>query len=534
MHPNLFLQAGVSSEQFKRFEQTCHRQPDLQSQILCVYSKSKAILAVFATQPIISIIQRLSQQRYLVTLTQNGKPIYTDINAQNQLHVNKHWIVVSHFALQGVDYSIMIQLTETQLRQYRDKLPVIYVISGLVIAVLLLSVLHYIQAVKTQNQQLKKQKSELKELSARDSLTKVLNRRSLIDIIPKAMLRAQRSDKKMAVLFIDLDDFKTVNDNCGHRIGDLVLVEVCNRLEHRLRKHDHLGRLGGDEFVMVLEGIENSDQVATIAKRQISLFNQPIIVGHQKFLQTVSIGIAIFPDDSTDPEDLLLQADAAMYASKRMGKNNYSFFDPDLHKELSAKSEIDIALRQAIADFSSFYLRYQPQYNIQTKRMTGIEALVRWQHPTLGKVMPDNFIVIAEENRTIIPLGLWVLEHAIANWHTITKATKSTHLALSINISPVQLAEPDIVQNIKKTLKRARFSPGNLILEVTETALLENVKSCLPNVIALKKLGCKVAIDDFGKGYSSMTYLKSIPADYVKIDKDFIRHLDRKRAINLI
>jgi diguanylate cyclase (GGDEF)-like protein len=277
-------------------------------------------LAVFATQPIISIIQRLSQQRYLVTLTQNGRPVYTDINAQNQQHVNKHWIVVSHFVLQGVDYSIVLQLTETQLRQYRDKLPVIYVILGLVIAVLLLSVLHYIQAVKTQNQQLKQQKSELKELSARDSLTKVLNRRSLIDIIPKAMERAQRSGKKMAVLFIDLDDFKTVNDNCGHRIGDLVLIKVCNRLEHRLRKHDHLGRLGGDEFVMVLEGVESDDQVATIAKRQISLFNQPIIMGHQKFLQTVSIGIAIFPDDSTDPEDLLLQADAAMYASKRMGK----------------------------------------------------------------------------------------------------------------------------------------------------------------------------------------------------------------------
>jgi diguanylate cyclase (GGDEF)-like protein/PAS domain S-box-containing protein len=377
---------------------------------------------------------------------------------------------------------------------------------------------------------------EIERLAFSDELTGLPNRRLLLDRLQHAMDREQRANTLGALLFIDLDHFKTVNDSLGHLVGDSLLCEVATRLSKALRAEDTLARMGGDEFVVLLEGLDSSPQVAaeaaaaTAEKLLKSLVGTCWIDGHELSI-SASIGIALHPVGSQGAADVLKQADTAMYRAKQGGRNALHFFAPAMQAAIDQRLQLQSDLRQAVRR-DQLYLVFQPQLALATERIAGAEVLLRWVHPERGEIMPGDFIPLAEETGLIEELGAWVLEQACA---TLARWLQQwPQMVLAVNLSPRELRQHGCVARISECLQRHQVPATALELEITEGVLLEDVEQCISNMQALKALGIRFAIDDFGTGYSSLTYLKRLPLDRLKIDRSFTWDMDGEDGSGLM
>jgi diguanylate cyclase (GGDEF)-like protein len=370
----------------------------------------------------------------------------------------------------------------------------------------------------------KRSESKLNYLARYDSLTGIPNRQYLRDQLERATNRASRRQKKIALLFLDLDNFKIVNDTLGHQVGDDLLKAAVKRLQDSIRAGDMLARLGGDEFAVLLEDIDGPLELEAVARNIIDRFQKPFNVGPRKLSVTASVGITLYPIDNSDPMALLNNADIAMYQAKEQGRNNFKFFTPSMHAEILRYHELENDLKSALAE-RQFRLLYQPQVSLADGRVHAVEALLRWNHPVRGTVAPDEFIAVAEETGQIVPIGLWVLDevcHQLKQWDLQGLPLPR----VAINVAPIHFHQPDFNDQIRETLQRHAVEPSLVELELTERSLMEDtagVRACLNG---LKKIGVRLAIDDFGTGYSCLSYLRQFPVDVLKIDRSFVSDLD--------
>jgi diguanylate cyclase (GGDEF)-like protein/PAS domain S-box-containing protein len=359
----------------------------------------------------------------------------------------------------------------------------------------------------------------LAHLARHDPLTGLPNRAALLDDLGRAMARAERRESAVAVLFLDLDGFKVVNDSLGHAIGDQVLVAAANRVQETLRGGDVLARLGGDEFTVVLEDLNDLSEPIALAERLVVALRDPLELGGRRYVVTASIGIAVTMPGDRDARELLRQADLAMYRAKELGKARYEVFDQGLARRARRRLDIEAELRTALEE-GELELHYQPEIDVSLDRVVGMEALVRWRHPQRGLLLPGEFIDVAEESDLILALGRFVLDRACAtavDWvgHYGDRAPD-----MSVNVSTRQLHDPDFVDDVRRTLASHGLDPRRLRLEITESVLAD---APVAEVLSeLQRIGIGIAIDDFGTGYSSLSYLNRLPVDIVKIDRSFL------------
>jgi diguanylate cyclase (GGDEF)-like protein/PAS domain S-box-containing protein len=368
---------------------------------------------------------------------------------------------------------------------------------------------------------------EIRNLAFYDTLTGLPNRRLVSERLRQSLAASSRSQRRGALLFIDLDDFKTLNDTLGHRIGDLLLQEVARRLTGCTRDSDTVARLGGDEFVVILEDLsENQEQAAShaklVAEKILAAVRQTYLLEGHECLSSSSIGITVFGERTDNIDDVLQQADIAMYQAKAAGRNTLHFFAPALQTAISARASLEEDLRQAIGN-GQFQLYYQPQ--VESGALVGAEALVRWHHPLRGLLAPGEFIRLAEETGLIQPLGDWVLETACRQMAEWSKWKETAHITIAVNISARQLRQPDFVDQVLRVLDRTGANPKNLDLELTESMLVENIEEVIAKMTRLKAQGLRFSLDDFGTGYSSLSYLKRLPLNQLKIDRSFVHDM---------
>jgi diguanylate cyclase (GGDEF)-like protein len=363
---------------------------------------------------------------------------------------------------------------------------------------------------------------ELMLQALHDNLTKLPNRTLLEDRVTQAIHKAKRVNASFALMFIDLDGFKAVNDSLGHHIGDLLLIEMASRIRSTLRQHDTVARLGGDEFVVLVEPARPED-AAIIAEKIIGVVNQPFTASSHQLKVSASIGISVYPIDGKTYRDLAINADAAMYHTKRAGRNGFHFFEASMNIDAANQLNLMLDLGHALEQ-KQLKLFYQPKFRASSGELIGAEALLRWQHPTRGMIPPDQFIPLAEKSGLIIPIGDWVLNEAcqqMREWHD----AGHTHLKVAVNLSPQQFNHQDLVQMVQNTLLNHHLPSSCLILEITESTAMHNVKASLEILQQIADLGVDISIDDFGTGYSSLLYLKRLPANELKIDRGFINNL---------
>ncbi len=380
--------------------------------------------------------------------------------------------------------------------------------------------------------QLKAAENKLEQLAYYDPLTRLPNRALFFDRLRQALELARRKSTRMALLFIDLDRFKYVNDTLGHNIGDLLLVEVAERITQCLRKSDTVARLGGDEFTVILTEILRSANVENVAQNIIAALQRKFdIAGHEIYVGA-SVGIAIYPEDGAELEGLVKNADIAMYQAKLAGRGNYKFFTPELNTSSQRRAELENDLRKAIAD-QEFTLYYQPKFALKNRRLVGLEALIRWVHPFKGIVSPAEFIPVAEETGFILQIDQWVLETAtrqLRQWH----AQAGRAPRVSVNLSARQFEHAGLVSSVERALGDARVAPELLELEITEGVIMKDAKAAAQVLSRLREMGVLISVDDFGTGYSSLSYLKKLPLHVLKIDRSFIidiEHDDDDKAI---
>ncbi len=372
--------------------------------------------------------------------------------------------------------------------------------------------------------------SSLKHAQARldyqahhDPLTGLPNRTLFENRLQTALLHSEESGSLGAVLFLDLDRFKHINDSLGHPVGDLLLKGIAQRLKEHLRDIDTVARLGGDEFIVLLPGLLQPSDAVSIANKLLACFSAPVQAGEHEFFISSSIGCSLFPTDGTDVATLVKNADAAMYRSKAKGRNRVESYTRDLTSQASERIALEQELRRAL-DRNELSLSFQPKTSLHTNTMVGAEALIRWSHPTFGEVPPEHFIPLAEENGMILQIGDWVIEQACLQMHAWRKTHKPFG-PLSVNLAGAQLRQPHLVTRIEQLLADNSLEPGCLQLEITENFIMSQTQEALAVLHKLKKLGVQLAIDDFGTGYSSLSYLKRLPLDILKIDQSFVRGL---------
>jgi diguanylate cyclase (GGDEF)-like protein/PAS domain S-box-containing protein len=362
---------------------------------------------------------------------------------------------------------------------------------------------------------------QIQSMAYYDALTGLPNRTLFRDRLMQALAGARRQDTKVALLFLDLDRFKDINDSLGHSTGDLLLQNVAERLKSVTREQDTVARLGGDEFVIVLTQLKDAPDAAIIAERCMDRMTAGFVLHGRSLGVGCSIGISIFPDHGGDAETLLKHADAAMYRAKEIGRNNFQFFAPEMNKLAMERLTLENGLRRAL-ERKELFLVYQPQMKIASGSISGCEALLRWRHPELGLVPPDRFIRVAENSGLIIPIGQWVLETACREarkWHT----AGLLHQPIAVNVSAVQFRYEGFCDLVRRVLQDSGLSPQDLVLELTESLLLANESVTQSVLRELKNMGIGLALDDFGTGYSSLAYLKRFPVTKLKIDRSFVR-----------
>jgi diguanylate cyclase (GGDEF)-like protein/PAS domain S-box-containing protein len=360
-------------------------------------------------------------------------------------------------------------------------------------------------------------------LAHHDYLTDLPNRLSFDDRLAQAMAAARRHKEKLAVLFVDVDRFKHINDSLGHAIGDELLLSIAGRLVANVRGSDTVSRQGGDEFVILLSTIAHAEDAALIANKILTSLGTPHRVKENDLQITVSVGIGVYPADGTDAETLVRNADIAMLNAKDNGRNNYQFFRRDMNEHALERQSMESGLRYALEQ-REFVLYYQPKMDLETEAITGAEALIRWRQPGRGIVLPEKFIPIAEQCGYIVPIGRWVLREACRQTQSWLDAGLAP-MPLAINISAVELRSKNFVRGVRAVLQDTRLDPRHLEFELTETALMQDPQSTVAVLKSLKEMGVRLTLDDFGTGYSSLSYLKRFPIDALKIDKSFVRGL---------
>ena len=361
--------------------------------------------------------------------------------------------------------------------------------------------------------------TELEHQATHDALTGLPNRNSLKYRLSHAIASARRQDKKVAITFIDLDNFKSINDTFGHEVGDEVLKVVAARLAEIVRSTDTVVRLGGDEFVLLFTDLDDVDIVTQLMHRALPEISRPINAAGNELVLTFSAGISIYPLDAPDADVVLSNADKAMYRAKQKGRNTFEYFTPDLNSRSSERQALSAELRRAVEE-KEFFLCYQPQVDILSGRLTGAEALIRWNHPERGILLPEQFLPLSEELGLIVPIGEWVLQAACNRVTTLL--TEKTPFTISVNISPVQFRQASLVPLIERVLRSVDLAPQYLELDLKESMLTQDPRLAMQTMKALKALGIGIAIDEFGAGNSGLAHLSQYPVDRLKIDKAFV------------
>ena len=369
----------------------------------------------------------------------------------------------------------------------------------------------------------KRYEDELRQLANYDTLTGLPNRTLFHERLRHALSHARRHQQRVALLFLDLDRFKQINDSLGHAAGDGLLKQVARRLSASVREDDSVSRLGGDEFTVIIEGIANLESVGVVAEKVLRAFAEPYVLSGTEVVVSPSIGISVFPDDGEDSATLLKNADLAMYHAKDQGRNNYQFYVGAMNETMRRRLSLETALRRGL-DHREFSLNYQPKMDIRSGELTGLEALLRWNSAELGRIPPDEFIPLAEDTGLIVPIGDWVLQEAcrqLIAW----REQGLPIVPIAVNISIRQLMAGDLAERVQQILRDFSLGPEWLQLEITESLVMANAAQAIGRLNALRQLGLRLAVDDFGTGYSSLSYLKRLPIDTIKIDKAFVRDI---------
>jgi len=377
------------------------------------------------------------------------------------------------------------------------------------------------------DEELARREEELAFMATHDALTGLPNRTLILDRVEQMLARCARSQAQIAVLFVDVDNFKAVNDTLGHAAGDQLLQGVAARLDGVVRGSDALGRLGGDEFVVVCEELSSEAGPELVAERLLEALRPSFKLGADEethFTVSASIGIAV--GGRTSAEELLRQADIAMYQAKWDGKNRYAVFESGMQDTIQERAELETDLRDAL-ERNEFFLAYQPTFALSDMSTTGVEALIRWKHPVRGIIPPDEFIPLAEETGLITEIGKWVLQHACSQGAVWRNAGYA--LGMAVNVSASQLDSDQLIADIEGALSNSGLEPGALTIEITETTLMRNVEETARRLAGIKQLGVRIAIDDFGTGYSSLAHLQRFPVDALKIDRSFIAGLSENK-----
>jgi diguanylate cyclase (GGDEF)-like protein len=369
----------------------------------------------------------------------------------------------------------------------------------------------------------KEAEARIRHLALMDELTGLPNRRLLWDRLSQSLARARREQRTIALLSIDLDSFKLVNDSFGHAVGDALLSQVAQRLRSRFRRSDTLARIGGDEFTLILDHIQRSAEAEIAANSLQELLKRPFEIEGHSIRITASIGISLFPDHGQESGQLLQQADCAMYAAKRNGKNRIVQFGDGLGHAARERLMLEADLRRAIAD-EQIFIHYQPEFDLATQSIVRFEALARWAHPKLGLIPPLNFIPVAEESGLIIPLGSWIMERACTD-ALVWQGQANRPIQVAVNVSSVQFARDSFSDEVEDILRRTGLSPSLLQIELTESATLTRLDHAAEMMRRMKSMGVSVAIDDFGTGYSCLSYLPKLSFDALKIDRSFVKEL---------
>ena len=361
---------------------------------------------------------------------------------------------------------------------------------------------------------------QIEHLAYYDGLTALPNRELFIDRLSLALVQAHRDNRKLAVLFLDLDRFKLINDSLGHAVGDELLRAMGKRVHEAVREGDTLARLGGDEFTLLLPGVHNAAEAARVAQKVLEAARAPFQLQGREVFVTTSIGISLYPEDGADAEALIRNADIAMYRAKEQGRDRFQLYAPAMNAQAVERLGLEHGLRKALAQ-DQLVLHYQPIIEVATGRIHGMEALLRWRHPDLGLVPPDDFIELAEATGLITPMGPWILEEACGRTRAWQRGTRY-YFSVAVNLSARQFLERDLVSQVERALSTTGLEARYLELEITESVAMQSAENTLRTLTELKALGVRISIDDFGTGYSSLAYLKRFPIDTLKIDQSFV------------
>ncbi|MDF1878248.1 EAL domain-containing protein [Sulfurimonas sp. SAG-AH-194-C20] len=380
-----------------------------------------------------------------------------------------------------------------------------------------------ITAYKKTQELLQQQTLQLQKQAHYDTLTDLPNRTLFKDRLSQTIISSKRNNEKFALFFIDLDQFKQINDSLGHHIGDKVLIEAARRLQSTIREEDTLARLGGDEFTIILKNLQDVSSISIVANKIINVMKEPININNHNLYVTASIGVSIYPDDATTQDNLIKYSDVAMYKAKDAGRNTFRYYSSDMTSQAFERVVLESSLRMAIKE-EQFIVYYQPQFDTRTEKIMGMEALIRWEHPTLGIISPINFIPIAEETGLIIEIDRLVMRLAMQQFVTWYEKGFIPGV-LSLNLAMKQLNEADFLTYLLDTMQSINFKTEWLELEVTEGQVMKNPEASILKLNKIHSLGIEVAIDDFGTGYSSLAYLKKLPLDKLKIDREFVKDI---------